>query len=85
MDRDPDAGSAGNNETKSAPDRGPPVQRDERLATVDERKAEVRKLIMAMRLRGNTSLKGIADELNRRGIPAIRGGQWTSIQVSRLL
>ncbi|MFC5553108.1 recombinase family protein [Methylobacterium iners] len=38
-----------------------------------------------MRRRGNTLLVGIADELNRRGIPAPRGGQWSATQVARVL
>jgi hypothetical protein len=32
-----------------------------------------------------TSLRAIADGLNERGIPAARGGQWSSPQVMRVL
>ncbi|MBX9930175.1 MAG: recombinase family protein [Methylobacterium sp.] len=42
-------------------------------------------MISAMRARGTTTLVGLANELNKRGIPAPRGGQWTATQVSRLL
>lgn len=34
---------------------------------------------------GVTSLKGIADALNARGIPTARGGQWQAVQVKRVL
>lgn len=34
---------------------------------------------------GVTSLKGIADALNARGIPTARGGQWQAVQVQRVL
>jgi hypothetical protein len=33
---------------------------------------------------GISTVRGIADELNRRGIPAPRGGQWSHTQVFRL-
>lgn len=34
---------------------------------------------------GVTSLKGIADALNTRGIPTARGKQWQAVQVKRIL
>ena len=34
---------------------------------------------------GVTTLRGIADELNRRGVPASREGKWLSSMVWRLL
>lgn len=34
---------------------------------------------------GCTSLRAIAAELNRRGIPTSRGGEWSAAQVSRVL
>jgi len=35
--------------------------------------------------KGATSLREIAAGLNRRGIPAARGGEWSAVQVSRIL
>lgn len=61
------------------------VEPAKQIASASERRAEVLALIKTMKLRGNTTLTGIANELNRRGIPALRGGQWTATQVSRVL
>jgi DNA invertase Pin-like site-specific DNA recombinase len=42
--------------------------------------------IKAIQAAGVTTLQGIADELNRRGIPTAAGrGQWQAVQVSRVL
>ena len=41
--------------------------------------------IDSIRRSGITSVRGIADELNRRGIPTPRGGQWSHTQVFRFL
>jgi len=41
--------------------------------------------IDSTRRSGITSVRGIADELNRRGIPTPRGGQWSHTQVFRFL
>ena len=38
-----------------------------------------------IRNRGITTLRGIAGELNRRGFPTARGGEWTATQVMRVL
>ena len=38
-----------------------------------------------VRDQGACTLQEIADALNARGIPALRGGTWTSMQVWRLL
>ncbi|WP_156387615.1 recombinase family protein [Methylobacterium sp. Leaf399] len=59
--------------------------RAQQSSDINDRRAGVLNLIKAMKLRGNTSLVGIANELNKRGIPALRGGQWTATQVSRIL
>jgi hypothetical protein len=43
-------------------------------------------VIAELRAAGVTSLRGIADELNRRGIPTAAGtGQWQAAQVRRVL
>ena len=63
----------------------PTLDRARQITQSNERRAEVMGFIRAMKLRGNNSLVGIANELNRRGIPALRGGQWSATQVSRLI
>lgn len=85
MTLDPGAESVGLSDTKSARDHITPVRQAKRKIPVNERRAEVLALIKAMKLRGNTTLAGIAKELNERGVPALRGGQWTATQVSRVL
>jgi Recombinase len=43
-------------------------------------------IIAELQAAGVTSLRRIADELNRRGIPTPAGrGQWQPVQVSRVL
>jgi recombinase len=36
-------------------------------------------------LAGIVTLKGIADALNEDGTPAPRGGEWSAVQVQRVL
>ena len=38
-----------------------------------------------LRQEGITSLRAVSTALNKRGIPTTRGGQWSPVQVSRLL
>ena len=45
----------------------------------------VEPVIDEIRNGGVTSLGGIARELNARGVDAVRGGQWSAVQVQRLL
>ncbi|GJD93632.1 recombinase family protein [Methylobacterium iners] len=80
-----DVGSGIENDTAHAADSGLLIGRAKRSASVNERRAQLMVMINAMRRRGNTLLVGIADELNRRGIPAPRGGQWSATQVARVL
>ena len=42
-------------------------------------------IIGELQAAGAASLRAIAAGLNERGIPTARGGQWTAIQVSRVL
>lgn len=42
-------------------------------------------VVAELRAAGTTSLSGIAAALNARGIPTARGGQWSAMQVSRVL
>jgi hypothetical protein len=40
---------------------------------------------MALQAAGKTSLRAIAEGLNRQGIPTTKGGEWTAAQVLRVL
>jgi len=42
-------------------------------------------VVMRLRETGATSLRELADGLNREGIPAARGGGWSATQVARVL
>jgi DNA invertase Pin-like site-specific DNA recombinase len=50
-----------------------------------DRTADILPVIEALRAEGITTLWGIAETLNHRGIPAPRGGSWSPVQVSRVL
>jgi DNA invertase Pin-like site-specific DNA recombinase len=51
-----------------------------------QRAADIARTIEALQAAGTTSLRGIAAELNNRGIPTATGiGTWQAAQVSRLL
>jgi DNA invertase Pin-like site-specific DNA recombinase len=55
-------------------------------ARADERAADVLPTIKELQASGAVSLRAIAEGLNRRGIPTARGnGQWSAVQVSRVL
>lgn len=47
--------------------------------------ARVMPLIAAVRAAGATSMRAIAAELNARRIETARGGEWTAVQVARVL
>jgi DNA invertase Pin-like site-specific DNA recombinase len=49
------------------------------------RAAEVGEVLTSLRAAGVTSLKGLAQALNDRSIPAARGGQWSAGQVRRVV
>ena len=50
------------------------------------RAADLSPVIAEVRAAGVTTLRGIADELNRRGIPTAAGrGKWGPVQVTRVL
>jgi hypothetical protein len=60
--------------------------REIRRARVDARRAHLAPVIADLRASGVTSLHGIANELNRRGISTVAGsGRWSHTQVRRLL
>ncbi|KQT82407.1 hypothetical protein ASG59_18620 [Methylobacterium sp. Leaf466] len=56
-----------------------------RQASASEMKARVMLSINDIRGSGITTLKGIAEALNDRGIKTSRGGEWSATQVSRVM
>lgn len=56
-----------------------------RRARAAERRADLLPVIGAVRESGASSLRQVAAALNRRGVPAVRGGLWTAAQVRRLV
>lgn len=56
-----------------------------RVAKANEGKARVMISIKDIRAGGTTTLKGIAEALNARGVRTPRGGEWSATQVSRVL
>lgn len=54
-------------------------------AAAQGRAGNVAPVIEAIQASGVTSLRAIADELNERGIPAGRGGQWHPATVRRVI
>jgi DNA invertase Pin-like site-specific DNA recombinase len=56
-----------------------------RTAKANARSLDLAPLIADLQANGITSLGAIANALNERGIPTARGGQWSPIQVSRVL
>jgi DNA invertase Pin-like site-specific DNA recombinase len=49
------------------------------------RAADVHPIIADIQAGGAKSLREIADGLNSRGIPTARGGQWSAVQVQRVM
>lgn len=54
-------------------------------AQAEQRKANIGPVIAQIRAAGITTLQGMADALNARGIKAARGGEWRPMTVSRIL
>jgi hypothetical protein len=66
--------------------RAPTVADKARTARAVAKAADLGPIIAELKTAGIASLRGIADELNRRGIPTAAGrGRWQPIQVSRVL
>jgi hypothetical protein len=55
------------------------------VARAMKRIVDLEPVIRAIHGEGKTSLNQIAAVLNRRRIPAARGGKWSAVQVSRVL
>ena len=51
----------------------------------DAKAADLAPIIKELRAAGKTSLRAIAAGLNEQGIPTARGGEWSSVQVMRIL
>jgi hypothetical protein len=51
----------------------------------DNRPIDITQTIQELQAAGATSLRHIADALNRRAIPTTRGGRWSAVLVSRVL
>jgi hypothetical protein len=59
---------------------------ESRRQRTDQAVALLAPVISELRASGVTSLRGIAAELNKRGIPTVAGaGRWRHVQVGRLL
>jgi DNA invertase Pin-like site-specific DNA recombinase len=56
-----------------------------RRETATRRATDLLPIVESIRSNGNRSLRGIAAALNQRGVPTARGGEWSAIQVRRLL
>lgn len=56
-----------------------------RLAKSQDRAADLSGIIADIKAGGASSLRDIAAGLNERSIPTARGGQWSAVQVQRVL
>jgi DNA invertase Pin-like site-specific DNA recombinase len=56
-----------------------------RGAAAQQRAVDLASIISDLRRDGVASLHGLARGLNERGIPTARGGEWTAMQVKRVL
>lgn len=54
-------------------------------AEADRFATRIAPVVVDIRESGILSLRGIAAELNARGIPTVRGGVWTVVQVTSIL
>jgi hypothetical protein len=54
-------------------------------ARADAKAADLAPVIKELQAAGKTSLRAIAEGLNEQGIPTVRGGDWSSPQVMRVL
>ena len=54
-------------------------------ARANAKAADLAPIIKDLQASGKTSLRAIAEGLNEAGIPTARGGEWSSVQVMRML
>ncbi len=50
-----------------------------------QRAVDLAPVIAELQASGATTLQAIAAALNERGVPTVRGGEWSAVQVSRIL
>lgn len=67
------------------PERGSALGAEAAREAADDFAARVEPIIAGIERAGVTSLAGIAQALNARGVASRRGGQWQAAQVSRVL
>jgi histidinol dehydrogenase len=65
--------------------KGATASRTIRVEKANRKAADVAQIIADVQASGASSLRQIAAALNDRGIPAARGGEWTAIQVKRVV
>jgi DNA invertase Pin-like site-specific DNA recombinase len=65
--------------------RGAKASATTRTRNAAKRAGDVLPIIQAIKVEGATSLRQIAAVLNERGITTPRGGEWSAVQVQRLL
>lgn len=66
-------------------DKGRALGLETRRAKAKQRAADLGPLIADLRAQGAASLRQIAAGLNEKGVPTARGGQWSAVQVQRVL
>src|SRR6516162_6512728 len=63
----------------------PPRARAKRQELADDKAADLAPIIESQQAAGKTSLRAIAAGLNEAGIPPARGGEWSAVQVQRVM
>lgn len=71
--------------TGAIDDAGRAISIEKRQSRCQERSADLAPTVADLRASGAASLRQIAAALNERGIPTARGGQWSAVQVKRML
>ena len=67
------------------PAQGRSLGRAARTTKALRRAIDLLPVIDSLRAEGASSLRQIANRLNERGIPAARGGEWSAVQVARVI
>jgi hypothetical protein len=70
--------------SSSMPRRSPPAGRPAPPAPTP-RASDIAPIIADIKATGTDSLREIAAGLNDRGIPTARGGEWSAVQVQRVM
>jgi DNA invertase Pin-like site-specific DNA recombinase len=56
-----------------------------RIKKADDRALDLEPILAQLRSEGAVSLRQLAAGLNKRGIPTARGGEWSAVQVKRVV